>query len=423
MKSIITIVCCVLQDGLGDLGNLLSFIEVLKAAGVKADCHALILYLPQQEPQVKKLTSDAEGVVFHFLPCPVEVEAYKQEDLSAYNVPAPGLPRVPDACVAVFEASNHIIEFPVAYPFIADLLGVHKDKALRFLEYGRSFPNMEAGIVPMGIRAHEKGIIVQGAKRFEGKLSQLPWMHKALLLEGDSDDTYLARHQLRVAYFKQNPNDKQLNHFKHYLMLQLLLSKESPQSLDLFCPSGIADMSGLYPFFESVGIGRVQILTPEKVGEEHCLSQALPARLRLFSGFKLSQKEFLSLLGNCMKSLSSGGIYMMGACGDGSLTDMLSLAYHSDQGVLIPSIQPVTSYQYETLEAVKAAIVVYLPEGYKGVLDPFFNWADATPQDILSQAKIVSLPIIQQAFKQGIRDIVETKNIIDTLKSLGVVVQ
>ena len=422
MKSVITIICCVLQDGLGDLGNLLSFIEVLKAAGVNQDCHALVLYLPQQEAQVKKLTSDASGVMFHFVPCPVEVEAYRQDNLSAYNVPAPGLPVLPAVFLDVFEASTLIIEFPVAYPFIDDLLGDYKDKALRFLEYGRSFPNMDAGIIPMGIRAHEKGIIIQGAKRFEGQLSELSWAHKELLLEGKSDEAYLATHQLRVAYFKQNPNDKQLNHFKHYLMLQLLLVKESPQSLDLFCPSGIADMSGLYPFFESVGIGCVQILTPEKAGKDVCLSEALPARLRLFSGFKLSQKEFLSVLGNCMKSLSSGGVYMMGACGDGSLTDMLSLAYHAEPGVLIPSIQPVTSYQYETLEAVKAAIVAHLPEGYKDVLDPFFNWAEAKPQDILSQRKIMSLPIIQQAFKQGIRDIVETKNIIDTLKSLGVVV-
>lgn len=432
------ILCCVLQDGQGDIGNMLAFLRALQAQNAAYKTTCVILCLQHQLASIQKTCQaiPASLATFQYYVCPEERVAYRRGDLAHYDVPAPGVPSEKAEIIALCEQATHVFVFPVVYPFLKEIVGRASDRTWQFLEYGRSLAeNLPPRTLAMGVRPHEKGIVFHAKGVFASSKALDPEVSKLLLGEARTHETYLKNHALAVCYFKRTPQDPQLVIMKHFLMMSLFLVQRKRVNIDIFCPDGILGLEPFYPFLFEFGIKDVQRVTP--TGAENPIEIIMESfdaglqkrlankkkpehRLRLFVGFKSEQSHFLSLLALSTQSAWPSGYLPMGACGDGSTTDVLSLAYYTRHIGVLPVIQPVTTYHYETLQALEG--YAHSLEGqHKEVWRVLFHVSTCTPFEVLALCQTLEREKEQGVLRRLLQRLYEHHNIVHALKRAGLV--
>jgi len=342
----------ILNDGLGDFGNMLNMMRIISHHPTPISFSSIVICTPDQIDLLRRVTPREYQSMIHFQIASLDPQAYMAGNLFHVGMPGPGLVSLDKRAINELENSDLILEFPIAYPYRSQVMTTKQQrKTKRILEYGRSPGKASKGITRTGFNPTAKGILLHPTPYLSLIQKQINHTHDwTPLLKTTSKDTTESP-ILYCCYVKPDPTDPNNNYTRNYIVAVLLNEHPYQSHIDLFCSVTLTGVAGLEAILNEFGIGSVEIHRPNSdtittvIGDKS-------KRLRLFSGYRFSQSSFHTLLlyaCSLHKKQNRHTPLFLAGCGDGSLTDIISIAAFEKDIPVVPFIKPIIEYHYPHL--------------------------------------------------------------------------
>ncbi|RAP33826.1 hypothetical protein DID75_00885 [Candidatus Marinamargulisbacteria bacterium SCGC AG-410-N11] len=359
----------VLPGGNGDFGNMLNFVRSLRMGSRVKKLSVFVVCVKSQLSDLKKISKSEPEINYIYLTANLDYQSYKQNDHFHYGVPGPGKIKLDKKYNDILNTADIAIEFPVSYPFRKEVFKFYKKKWCRFLEYGRSPGYASKGVYRTGFNKSSKGILFHSKDWYKNILNNKKLKSElSVVLKNKTIESFIENHYLTCCYIRPNPNDRYNKVLLNFIFLILINQKDDMRDIAIITSTKIETLENIKFILYDFGINEVSIIRPKMLEtnliikyedfseDEKNKLRRLEGKRRLiiWSGFLFDQKIFQSLLSISIQSAKrkTNGAHFLGACGDGSLTDLFSLMVESNFP-FIPVIKPTLDFHYEHLKRME----------------------------------------------------------------------
>ena len=375
----ILVFAAILPDGNGDFANMLNLTRALKDHYPTCTISVIVICIQNQHHTLKNIARGINNLEIEYRIAPEVKRVYQQGDLYHYNCIGPGKVTLTKKHKQLINNADAIIEFPFAYPYTKKLLADATTKTTHIIEYGRSAQDRNALIHESGLHPEGNGILFVSKTQFNmssvslNNIALLQRMMKKKAFTEKDLESYTQQNIITPLYVKRTAFDPQNKGLLHLVIAMVILNKTNTKNIHLICSEIIEKVHHLDAIFYESNIKEIHYHNPKKESVKHLVlyenlpvtvqqklkNQSKPKKtLHFWSGFSCSQNQFHALLCVCARSTVKYSendpqpIALMGACGDGSLTDTLSVNYYFPKARLFPILIPRIDYHQDTFKGL-----------------------------------------------------------------------